>query len=365
MKQAPSIKAFSWGPKMPTKKPRVTKPSSKKVLANKPHDALDAKVALEAKLEQHGVSIQTRSRAIAAFDRLVGGTIGWLAEYAEAKRRETQARAEGREALIRAKDAAALRLLQGQDELGKATLENFLRNEYRKQDNRLAVASYAIEDLLTSSASVVGEQDSEQASNHADPVTLDEDWMNLFSDYAARASSERLREQWGRILAGQIRKPGSFSFLTLRVVAEMTADLARSFQEVYRLSIENFLVSPADFSGQVLEDYGNLEAIGLLQAGLQRSIKVQPNGFAFIAGEHFGLRMTVAPGTEELFFSMVRITPAGMEIGTMLPRDEREGVVKIGASIRGAKKIEIISVERRGGKVLIKDVLKELDKENC
>jgi hypothetical protein len=350
--------------KMPAKKQPVTKSSSKKNLAKKPHDALDAKVRLEGKLEENGISVTARSRTIAALDRLVGGLIGWLAEYPEGKRREVQARAEGREALLRAQDSAALRMFPEQDGIGRARLENFLRNEYRKQDNHFAVASYAIDDLLNTPPSSPKTSDTEEAPSGGESPSLDEDWMNLFSDFAARASSDRLREQWGRILAGEIRKPGTFSFLTLRVVAEMTADLARSFQEVYRLSIENFIVQPSDFSGQVLEDYGNLEAIGLLQSGLQRSIKAQPNGFAFIAGEHFGLQMTVNPGTEELSFSIVRITPAGMEIGTMLPRDEGEGVVRIGASIRGAKKIEIISVERRGEKVFIKEILRELDQES-
>ena len=287
---------------MPTKKPRVTKPSSKKRLLDRPHDALDTKVALEAKFEQNGISIGARSRAIAAFDRLVGGLIDWLAAYPIGKEREAQARAEGQEALIRATDAAALRLLQGQDELGKARLENFLRNEYRKQDNHFAVASYAMDDLLNTPPSSPKTSDTEEALSGGESPSLDEDWMNLFSDYAARASSDRLREQWGRILAGEIRKPGTFSFLTLRVVAEMTADLARSFQEIYRLSIENFVAQPKEFSGQVLEDYGNLEAIGLLQGGLHRSLPVQPDGFAYIAGEQSGLRITVLPGVKEVFF---------------------------------------------------------------
>jgi len=228
--------------KMPAKKQPVTKSSSKKNLAKKPHDALDAKVRLEGKLEENGISVTARSRTIAALDRLVGGTIGWLAEYAEGKRREAQARAEGLETLIRAKDAAALRLLQGQDELGKARLEHFLRNEYRKQDNHFAVASNALDDLLTQSPASPTPNDTEQASSIGDPPTLDEDWMSLFSDYAARASSDRLREQWGRILAGEIRKPGSFSFSTLRVMAEMDRDIAIAFQDVYRLSINGYVL---------------------------------------------------------------------------------------------------------------------------
>jgi hypothetical protein len=336
---------------MPTKKPRVTKPSSKKMLANKSHDALDAKVALDVKLEQHGVSIQTRSRAIAAFDRLVGATVGWLAEYAEGKRRETQARAEGREALIRAMDAAALRLLQEQDELGKARLENFLRNEYRKQDNHLAVASYAMDDLLNAPPSSPKTSDTEEAPSGGESPSLDEDWMNLFCDYAARASSERMREQWGRILAGEIRKSGSFSFSTLRVMAEMDRDIAMAFQDVYRLSINGHVLKPSLFGGVELEKFSNLEAFGLVQEGFNIGVKVNANedGFGYVLGNDLLLRVTYMPGNTTLHYLVIMITRIGREIGSILPRDEREALRQIGLSMVGAKKIELGSLDWRAG----------------
>jgi len=263
--------------KMPAKKQPVTKSSSKKNLAKKPHDALDAKVRLEGKLEENGISVTARSRTIAALDRLVGGLIGWLAEYPEGKRREVQARAEGREALIRAQDSAALRMFPEQDGIGRARLENFLRNEYRKQDNHFAVASHALEELLTAPLSLPAPNDTTQASSSDDPPTIDEDWMNLFSDYAARASSDRLREQWGRILAGEIRKPGTFSFTTLRVIAEMSRDLARAFQELYRLSVDGCFPRPAEIKGDFFNVVTQLQAVGLIQIDMffQKSIVTQ------------------------------------------------------------------------------------------
>lgn len=347
---------------MPAKKQPVTKPSSKKILANRPHDALDTKVALEAKFEQNGISIGARSRAIAAFDRLVGGLIDWLAAYPIGKEREAQARSEGQEALIRATDAAALRLLQGQDELGKARLEHFLRNEYRKQDNHLAVASYAMDDLLNTPPSSPKTSDTEEASGGGEPPTLDEDWMNLFSDYAARASSDRLREQWGRILAGEIRKPGTFSFTTLRVIAEMSGDLARAFQDLYRLSVDGCFPRPPEIKGDFFKVVTQLEAAGLVQMDMsfRKSIGTQPDGFGYLIDKKFLLKVTFMPGQTEVTFPMIQITQVGKEIGTFLPPDECEALRQLSSYLREAKKVELCALNFMAGSYINFTVLETL-----
>lgn len=351
---------------MPTKKPRVTKPSSKKRLLDRPHDALDTKVALEAKFEQNGISIGARSRAIAAFDQLVGGLIDWLAAYPIGKGREAQARAEGQEALIRAKDAAALRLLQGHDELGKARLENFLRTEYRKQDNHLAVASYAMDDLLNAPPSSPKTSDTEEAPSGGEPPSLDEDWMNLFSDYAARASSDRLREQWGRILAGEIRKPGTFSFTTLRVISEMSGDLARAFQELYRLSVGGIFPRPPEIKNDFFKDVTQLEAAGLIQMDMfyRKTIGTQADGFAYLIDKEFLLRLTFMPGQTEVALPIIQITQVGQEIGTFLPRDECDALRHMSSYLREVKKVELCALQSFEGPLIKFRILEVLHEKS-
>jgi hypothetical protein len=361
------MKALSLGNlKMPAKKQPVTKPSSKKNLANRPHDALDTKVALEAKFEQNGISIGARSRAIAAFDRLVGGLIDWLAAYPKGKGREAQARAEGREALIRAQDAAALRLFEQDDELGRVRLQKFLRDEYRKQNNHFEVASYALEDLLTASPSLPAQSDTAQASSSDDPPAIDEDWMNLFSDYAARASSDRLREQWGRILAGEIRKPGAFSFTTLRVIAEMNGDLARAFQDLYRLSVGGIFPRPPEIKNDFFKDVTQLEAAGLIQMDMffRKTIGTQADGFAYLIDKEFLLRVTFMPGQTEIALPIIQITQVGQEIGTFLPRDECEALRHMSSYLREAKKVELCALKSLEGSSINFSILELLHEKS-
>ena len=45
--------------------------------------------------------------------------------------------------------------------------------------------------------------------------TVDEDWLFRWRDAASVVSSEELQTLWGRVLAGEIKSPGSFSLRTL------------------------------------------------------------------------------------------------------------------------------------------------------
>lgn len=50
----------------------------------------------------------------------------------------------------------------------------------------------------------------------------DEDWINRFFSAAEDVSSEQMQELWGRILSGEIKKPGSYSLKTLDFVRNLT-----------------------------------------------------------------------------------------------------------------------------------------------
>ncbi|QIL91392.1 DUF2806 domain-containing protein [Microbulbifer sp. SH-1] len=44
---------------------------------------------------------------------------------------------------------------------------------------------------------------------------LDDDWLYSWRDYAGRVSVDELQDMWGRILAGEVKQPGSYSLRTL------------------------------------------------------------------------------------------------------------------------------------------------------
>jgi hypothetical protein len=56
--------------------------------------------------------------------------------------------------------------------------------------------------------------------------------MNRFERFAEDASTDELRQRWGRVLSAEIRKPGTFSPKVLRIVDEIDQSTAAIFERV-------------------------------------------------------------------------------------------------------------------------------------
>lgn len=61
---------------------------------------------------------------------------------------------------------------------------------------------------------------------------VDEDWVNRFFEYAKGVSTEEMQRVWGKILAGEITQPGSFSLRTLDAIRNLTRVDAELFQKI-------------------------------------------------------------------------------------------------------------------------------------
>ena len=56
--------------------------------------------------------------------------------------------------------------------------------------------------------------------------TVDDDWLFRWRDAASVVSSEELQTLWGRVLAGEIKSPGSFSLRTLEFLKHISHEEA-------------------------------------------------------------------------------------------------------------------------------------------
>lgn len=117
-------------------------------------------------------------------------------------------------------DALARQMADNPEVVSRAQ-SRLLSQTFVKQQNIEAVAVLAIE---------------HGALDNSDDIQPEDDWINIFNGYAEKASSERMRDLFGRILAGEIRKPQSFSPLTMRVVAELDTDTAKDVQNLADLT---------------------------------------------------------------------------------------------------------------------------------
>lgn len=61
---------------------------------------------------------------------------------------------------------------------------------------------------------------------------VDDDWLTRFFGIAKDVSSDEMQFIWGKILAGEIAKPGSFSVRTLETIRNISADEAKLFEKI-------------------------------------------------------------------------------------------------------------------------------------
>lgn len=220
-------------------------------------------------------------RVVKALDRLLGAAVdvpvAWLAQ----KKAKIDAQTESYK-LVETAIAQAVATGAGADEeTAQRAMTVLVRKEYRKQVNREAVATAMVQDLREQAANA---ETSDQTTPSAE---LDEDWLNVFERYAEDASSDRLQGLWGRVLAGELRKPGRYSARTLRFLSEFSQADALTFENFSKFAFADAapkeLAAPADRTD--IRHLIYLESSGLIQGastGLQRTITFNELGVSFI-----------------------------------------------------------------------------------
>lgn len=65
---------------------------------------------------------------------------------------------------------------------------------------------------------------------------LDSDWLRQFFKHAEEVSSDQMQQLWGKILAGEVEKPGTYSVRALDTLKKITQTEAIAFQRACSLS---------------------------------------------------------------------------------------------------------------------------------
>lgn len=75
---------------------------------------------------------------------------------------------------------------------------------------------------------------------------VDDDWLYRWRDYAGSVSADDLQELWGRILAGELKSPGRYSYRLLDFVRNLTKDEAGLIERIAPFVISNVVVRDND-----------------------------------------------------------------------------------------------------------------------
>lgn len=109
--------------------------------------------------------------------------------------------------------------------LEERTQDRLYFQEAKKQLNIENVTAFAVEELK-SEESVTDEP-------------LDEDWTTRFFKIAEEISNEEMQALWGKILAGEIKQPNSYSLRTLEILRNLSKSEADTFMKVANFAIKS------------------------------------------------------------------------------------------------------------------------------
>src|SRR5258705_4572132 len=102
--------------------------------------------------------------------------------------------------------------------------------EKRKLENRAATVKVAVDEI------------NEKPSQQDATQEIDDDWLNLYARMAEDKTSEELRSLFGKILAGEIRKPGTFSLRTMQFVSTLSREEAHRISQFFSFALSGRFV---------------------------------------------------------------------------------------------------------------------------
>jgi hypothetical protein len=196
-------------------------------------DHLDKETSVGVELTETGVKAKAKSRLVAAFDRLGGNIFELVNVRMERRISRERSMIAGERKVIEAAIEYGLDRLKKDPEFAQRVAETHFRKIFHQQDNKDAVIVEAIEELRHNPVT--------EAEAEAGPPELNPEFMDRFERYAEDASTEQLRQKWGRVLTAEIRKPGTFSRKALRVVEELDAETARLFEKLCQSRLDDVL----------------------------------------------------------------------------------------------------------------------------
>lgn len=103
---------------------------------------------------------------------------------------------------------------------------------------------------------------------------VEQGWINRFFDSVADISDEDLQMLWGKVLAGEVKRPKSYSLRTLETLKNLSKYEAELFEKIvpYVMNMGGNLFLPSN--NELLQKYGvaygeiiNLDECGLINSG--------------------------------------------------------------------------------------------------
>ena len=212
-----------------------------------------------------GIPAPVRRNFLKAFGQLCSAAIDVPAAFLTGKADELRAETAARIKLINTSAAQIAQQMQTDPEYARVAVQKFGHRVLREQVNLDLISQKAASEI----------RDARDSSDQSEPdesgETISDDWLNAFETEARQKSTEEMQALFGRILAGEIGKPGSYSTKTIRILGSLDQSTAKHFVRLCSMCISSPLpdVRVSSLGGNAnsnaLEEYGmNFATLNLL-----------------------------------------------------------------------------------------------------
>ncbi len=254
-----------------------------------------------------------------AISRLIAGAVdipsAWLEQQSEKFRDDKNARSTIIKAVAESSGAQAA----ANSDIVDRAMERFASELQISQKNRETIATETIKLL----------EDAPPPPESEGPT---DDWLNVFQKHAENASSEKLRQTFARVLAGEIRKPGAHSLATLQFLSILDQKTAKDFEAILGWVVDSKAL-PADFDHELgielawsLRDSG---IIGQLDSDLRNHKTIDGDGYTAFRVQECALVVEGNIGSA-VELPVVSMTRVGQELAASLSgRADEKAIEKI------------------------------------
>ena len=179
-----------------------------------------------------------------AFQQLCSAAVEWPSAFFRGKASERHAITEANTKIAETVTDQIIQQIKVTPEYAQIAVGKHIEKIIGEQVNLDKISAIAADELKNSESSNSTNPETSapnkeqstgstnQDTNSGEERTIDDDWLNNFETAARQVSTEEMQLRFGRILAGEIQKPGSYSVRSIRLLDEIDRNTANLFKKL-------------------------------------------------------------------------------------------------------------------------------------
>ncbi len=207
-----------------------TKPDQLPETEDKTTDLLDAATDF---LVDSAIPVPFWKNVAKALRQLSTAAVEWPAAYFEGKAAEIRAGTKARIQITENITDQMTEQIKVPPEYAQRAVKQYGEKILREQSNLDKICAIAV-NLLKKEKSA---SSTDQSADHGEEGTINDDWLNGFEEEARQKSTEEMQLLFGRILAGEISQPGSYSIRAVKTLSQLDQKVAFLFKKLCSMCV--------------------------------------------------------------------------------------------------------------------------------